>query len=608
VEIKNIRNIAIIAHVDHGKTTLVDQMLKQTGVFRANQEVAERVMDSNDQEKERGITIVAKNFSIQYKDIKLNIIDTPGHTDFGGEVERTLKMAEGVLLLVDAYEGPMPQTRYVLQKALGYHLKPIVVINKIDRPEARPNDVLDEVFDLFVDLEADDDQLDFPVVYASARDGYAKRDIDEESTVLTPLLDAIVAHIPPPTTNPDEPFQMLIQAQDYNDYVGRIGIGKVVNGSIRSGNQVAWLKRNGEKIKERVSEIYSFAGLERKSIKEAVAGDIVAITGIENVEIGDTLADINDPKLLPIITIDEPTLSMMFSVNDSPFAGQDGKYVTSRNLRERLYRELRSNVSLKVHDDKSRDSFHVSGRGLLHLSVLIESMRREGYELQVSKPKVIYKEINGKKAEPIEFLVIDVPKEFDGQVISLLGVRKGEMLNMRESNGRIHFEFKLPSRGLVGLRLRLLSSTQGTAIMYHNFHEYEYFKGAIPHRPVGVIASMSNGDVMAYALDGLRDRGVMFVKPGDKVYEGMIVGEHCDQKDIAVNVCRAKKATNMRSATADKSIKLSPPRELTLEMALEYIEDDELIEITPKTFRMRKKLLNETDRKRKRIAAHNVTK
>ena len=501
----------------------------------------------------------------------------------------------------------MPQTRYVLQKALGYHLKPIVVINKIDRPEARPNDVLDEVFDLFVDLEADDDQLDFPVVYASARDGYAMREIGEKSTVLTPLLDAIIEYIPPPTTNPDEPFQMLIQAQDYNDYVGRIGIGKVVNGSIRTGSQVAWLKRNGETSKEKISEIYSFAGLERVSIKEAVAGDIVAITGIENVEIGDTLADVSNPKPLPIITIDEPTLSMMFSVNDSPFAGQDGKYVTSRNLRERLYRELRSNVSLKVHDDKSRDSFHVSGRGLLHLSVLIESMRREGYELQVSKPKVIYKEINGKKAEPIEFLVVDVPKEFDGQVISLLGMRKGEMVSMRENNGRIHFEFKLPSRGLVGLRLRLLSSTQGTAIMYHNFHEYEFFKGAIPHRPVGVIASMSNGDVMAYALDGLRDRGVMFVKPGDKVYEGMVVGEHCDQKDIAVNVCRAKKASNMRSATADKAIKLSPARELTLEMALEYIEDDELIEITPKTFRMRKKLLKETDRKRNRTA-HNVSK
>jgi len=600
VEIENIRNIAIIAHVDHGKTTLVDQMLKQTGVFRSNQQVVERVMDSQDQERERGITIVAKNFSIQYKGIKLNIIDTPGHTDFGGEVERTLKMAEGVLLLVDAYEGPMPQTRYVLQKALGYHLKPIVVINKIDRPDGRPNDVLDEIFDLFVDLNADDKQLDFTVVYTSARDGYAKLEVEQKSNDLTPLLDAIIKHIPPPTANPDEPFQMLVQALDYNDYVGRIGIGKITNGSINSGSNVAWLKMDGEKRNERIGKIYSFSGLERESVQEATAGDIVAVTGIENVEIGDTLADANNPKPLPIISIDEPTLSMLFSVNNSPFAGKDGKYVTSRNLRERLYRELRSNVSLKVHDTNSSESFHVAGRGLLHLSVLIENMRREGYELQVSKPKVIYKEINGKKAEPVEFLVIDVPKEFDGQVISLLGLRKGEMLNMRESNGRINFEFKLPSRGLVGLRLRLLSSTQGTAIMYHNFYEYEYFKGDIPHRSQGVIVSMSNGDVMAYALDGLRDRGVMFAKPGDKVYEGMIVGEHCEQNDIAVNVCRAKKATNMRSATADKGIKLSPPRDLTLEMALEYIEDDELIEITPKTFRLRKKLLREHDRKRQR--------
>jgi GTP-binding protein len=602
MERKDIRNIAIIAHVDHGKTTLVDKMLRQTGVFRANQQVAERVLDSYDQEKERGITIVAKNFSIQYKGIKLNIIDTPGHTDFGGEVERTLKMAEGVLLLVDACEGPMPQTRYVLQKALGYHLKPIVVINKIDRIEGRPNEVLNEIFDLFVELNADDDQLDFPVIYASARDGYAKCELEDKSDNLTPLFEAIIRYIPQPEANPNEPFQMLIYTLDYNDYVGRIGVGKIANGSIRSGNAVVWFKRNGERHNKRVGEIFSFEGLGRKSVQEAVAGDIIAVTGIEDIEIGDTLADVTDPKPLPIVSIDEPTLSMLFSVNNSPFSGIDGKYITSRNLRERLYRELRSNVSLRVHDTHSTESFHVEGRGLLHLSVLIESMRREGYELQVSKPKVIYKEINGKKAEPIESVVIDVPKEYDGQVISLLGSRRGEMLNMKENNGRINFEFKIPSRGLVGLRLRLLSSTQGNAIMYHNFYEYEYFKGTIPHRAQGVLVSVSRGDVTPYALDGLRDRGVMFVKPGDKVYEGMIAGEHCEQNDITVNVCRAKKATNIRSATGEKAIKLSPPRDLTLEMALEYIEDDELIEITPKTFRLRKKLLKENDRKRQKMA------
>ncbi|GJQ60156.1 MAG: translational GTPase TypA [Candidatus Scalindua sp. AMX11] len=594
------RNIAIIAHVDHGKTTLVDEMLKQTGVFRSNQEVAERVLDSNDQERERGITIVAKNFSIMYKGLKLNIIDTPGHSDFGGEVERILKMAEGVLLLVDAYEGPMPQTRYVLQKALDFNLKPIVVINKIDRPDSRPGDVLEEIFDLFVDLNANDNQLDFPVIYASARNGYAKLEIEEENDDLIPLFDAIVKYIPAPSVSLEKPFQMLVHTLDYSEYEGKIAIGKIVNGTIPSNSAVTWFSRSGEKSNERVRDIYSFVGLGRKKVESASAGDIVAITGIENIEIGDTLASMDDPKPLPIIDIDEPTLTMIFSVNDSPFAGLEGKFVTSRNLRERLNRELRSNVSLKVHDTSSSESFHVSGRGLLHLSVLIENMRREGYELQVSKPKVIFKEINGKKAEPIEIVVIDVPKEFEGQVISLLGSRKGEMLNMREVNARTHFEFKMPSRGLVGLRLRLLSSTQGTAIMYHNFHEYEYFKGDILHRAQGVLVSMSQGDTTAYALDSLRERGVMFYKPGCKVYEGMIIGEHCEQNDIAVNVCRAKKATNMRSATADKGIKLAPPRELTLEMALEYIEDDELIEITPKTFRLRKKLLKENDRKRQK--------
>lgn len=599
---EDIRNIAIIAHVDHGKTTLVDQMLRQSGVFRSNQDVEERVLDSNDQEKERGITIIAKNFSVQYKNIKLNIIDTPGHTDFGGEVERTLKMAEGVLLLVDSYEGPMPQTRYVLQKALGYHLKPIVVINKIDRIDGRPNDVLNEIFDLFVELNANDDQLDFPVIYASAKEGYARLNLDDKNSNLEPLFEAIIKYIPSPGGKPEYPLQMLIHTLDYNDYVGRIGIGKIVNGSIKNNSEVVWFRRNGDKRIERVREVYSFSGLGRKCVEEAAAGDIAAVTGIENIEIGDTLASKDDPKQLPIISIDEPTLSMIFSVNDSPFAGIDGKYVTSRNLRERLYKELHSNVSLKVTDSNSSDSFHVAGRGLLHLSVLIENMRRDGYEMQVSKPKVIYKEINGKKAEPIEFAVIDVPKEFEGTVISILGSRKADMLNMRENNGRTFFEYKIPSRGLIGLRTRLLSATQGNAIIYNNFHEYEYFKGDIPHRAQGVLISMAQGDVTMYALDLLRDRGVMFTKPGDKIYEGMIVGEHCEQNDIAVNVCRTKKATNIRSSTSDKGIKLSPPRDMSLEMALEYIEDDELVEITPKTFRLRKKFLKENDRKRYKTA------
>ena len=597
-ENKDIRNIAIIAHVDHGKTTLVDKMLKQAGVFRVNQVVAERVMDSNDQEKERGITILAKNFSVEYKGIKLNIIDTPGHADFGGEVERTLKMAEGVLLLVDAYEGPMPQTRYVLQKALGYHLKPIVVINKIDRADGRPDDVLNEIFDLFVELNANDDQLDFPVIYASARDGYAKLKVDDENVDLIPLFESIVKYIPRPEAKVDSPFQMLVYTLDYNDYVGRIGIGKIVNGTLRPNEPVTWFSRSGAKSVKRIGDIYSFIGLNRESVPEAFAGDIVAVAGIENIEIGDTLAGMVDPKQLPIVDIDEPTLSMIFSVNDSPFSGLEGKYITSRHVRERLYKELRSNVALKVSDTSSSESFHIAGRGLLHLSVLIENMRREGYELQVAKPKVIYKEINNKKAEPIEFVVVDVPKEFEGAVISLLGARKGEMLDMRENNGRTNFEFKMPSRGLIGLRTRLLSLTQGNAIMYHNFQEYEYFKGDIPHRAQGVMVSMAQGEATVYALDGLRDRGVSFVKPGDKVYEGMVIGEHCEQHDISVNVVRAKKASNMRSSTSDKSVKLAPPRDLSLEIALEYIEDDELIEITPKTFRIRKKMLKEGERKK----------
>ena len=595
----DVRNVAIIAHVDHGKTTLVDQMLKQSGTFRSNQQIqnVERIMDSNDLERERGITILAKNTAINYKGVKINIIDTPGHADFGGEVERVLKMADGVLLLVDAAEGTMPQTRFVLRKALGYNLRPLVVINKIDRPDARCMDVLDEVFDLFVELNATDEQLDFMVIYASGREGYAKLSLEDDNKDIVPLLDAILHYVPKPSGDPGAPLQMQITALDYNDYVGRIGIGKIFMGSINAGQQVTRIDKNSNHTTHRITELFTFTGLGKEPVKSAKAGDIVALTGIENIDISDTIASIDNPQAMTKISIDEPTLSMTFSVNNSPFCGQDGKYVTSRNLRERLYRELRANVALKVEDTETPDAIRVSGRGLLHLSVLIENMRREGYELQVSKPKVIFKELEGEKAEPIEYVVIDVPKEYEGQAISMFGSRKGEMLSMDTAKNITHFEFKVPSRGLIGLRNRLLSSTRGEAVMYHNFYAYEHYKGDIAHRIQGVLISMALGEITAYALDGLLDRGIMFVKPGDRVYEGMIVGEHCEQNDISVNVIRAKKATNIRCATADKGIKLPPPREFSLEMALEYIEDDELVEITPKTFRLRKKLLTENERR-----------
>ncbi|HEY4481646.1 MAG TPA: translational GTPase TypA [Candidatus Brocadiaceae bacterium] len=595
----DVRNIAIIAHVDHGKTTLVDQLLKQSGTFRSNQQIqnVERIMDSNELERERGITILAKNTSINYKGVKINIIDTPGHADFGGEVERVLKMADGVLLLVDAAEGTMPQTRFVLRKALGYKLKPLVVINKIDRPDARCTEVLNEVFDLFVELNATDEQLDFTVVYASGREGYAKLSLDDDNRDITPLLDTILCYVPKPEGDSDAPLQIQISSLDYNDYVGRIGIGRVYAGTINAGQQIVRIDKSGNHTTQKVVEVFTFIGLGRQSVKSGCAGDIVAITGIEEIDISDTIASVENPQIVPRINIDEPTISMIFSVNNSPFSGQDGKYVTSRNLRERLYRELRSNVALKVEDTETPDALRISGRGLLHLSILIENMRREGYELQVSKPKVIFKELNGLKAEPVEYVVIDVPKEFEGQVISLLGARKGEMLSMDSDKDITHFEFKVPSRGLIGMRNRILSSTRGEAVMYHSFYDYEPFKGDITHRIQGVLISMATGEVTAYALEALQDRGIMFVKPGDRVYEGMIVGEHCEQNDISVNVIRAKKATNIRCATAEKGIKLQPPREFSLELALEYIEDDELVEITPGTFRLRKKLLTENERK-----------
>ncbi|MEK6622502.1 MAG: translational GTPase TypA [Planctomycetota bacterium] len=602
----DVRNVAIIAHVDHGKTTLVDQLLKQSGTFRSNQQIqnVERIMDSNDQERERGITILAKNTAINYAGVKINIIDTPGHADFGGEVERILNMADGVLLLVDAAEGTMPQTRFVLRKALAYNLRPLVVINKIDRPEARCVEVLNDVFDLFVELNATDEQLDFTVIYASGRDGYAKMSLDEPNKDITPLLETILKYVPKPKGDASAPLQMQVASLDYNDYVGRIGIGRITRGTISIGQQVVRIDKNGNHAMHRVTELFTFTGLGRQPVKSAMAGDIVAISGIENIDISDTIASPEKPEALPLISIDEPTLSMIFSVNNSPFCGQDGKYVTSRNLRERLYRELRANVALKVEDTASPDALRVSGRGLLHLSVLIENMRREGYELQVSKPKVIFKELNGEKAEPIEYVVIDVPKDYEGHAISMLGSRKGEMLTMDTNKNITHFEFKVPSRGLIGLRNRLLSATRGEAVMYHNFYNYEPYKGDIAQRIQGVLVSMAGGEATPYSLDSLKDRGIMFVKPGDQVYEGMIVGEHCEQNDISVNVIRAKKATNIRCANAEKGIKLQPPRDFTLEMALEYIEDDELLEITPKTFRLRKKLLTENERRtNKRQAA-----
>ncbi len=602
----DVRNVAIIAHVDHGKTTLVDQLLKQSGTFRSNQQIqnVERIMDSNDQERERGITILAKNTAINYAGVKINIIDTPGHADFGGEVERILNMADGVLLLVDAAEGTMPQTRFVLRKALAYNLRPLVVINKIDRPEARCVEVLNDVFDLFVELNATDEQLDFTVIYASGRDGYAKMSLDEPNKDITPLLDTILKYVPKPKGDASAPLQMQVASLDYNDYVGRIGIGRITRGTISIGQQVVRIDKNGNHAMHRVTELFTFTGLGRQPVKSAMAGDIVAISGIENIDISDTIASPEKPEALPLISIDEPTLSMIFSVNNSPFCGQDGKYVTSRNLRERLYRELRANVALKVEDTASPDALRVSGRGLLHLSVLIENMRREGYELQVSKPKVIFKDLKGEKAEPVEYVVIDVPKEYEGQAISMLGSRKGEMLTMDTNKNITHFEFKVPSRGLIGLRNRLLSATRGEAVMYHNFYNYEPYKGDIAQRIQGVLVSMAGGEATPYSLDSLKDRGIMFVKPGDQVYEGMIVGEHCEQNDISVNVIRAKKATNIRCANAEKGIKLQPPRDFSLEMALEYIEDDELLEITPKTFRLRKKLLTENERRtNKRQAA-----
>jgi GTP-binding protein len=595
---KTVRNVAIIAHVDHGKTTLVDQMLRQCGQFRDGQLKGERILDSNDLERERGITILSKNIAIRYKGTKINLIDTPGHADFGGEVERVLKMADGCLLLVDAFEGPMPQTTFVLRKAFEFGLRPIVVINKTDRPDARPADVQDEVLDLFIELGADGDALEFPTVYASATEGYAALDPAGRPGNIFVLFDTILEHVPAPQVDPAAPLQMLIATLDHSDYVGRIGIGRVFAGTIHAARNVTVIRRDGTQARERVGELYVFDGLGRQKVDQVVAGDICAVVGLDSVDIGNTIADADDPRPLPIVRIDEPTLHMTFRINDSPFTGRCGKFLTSGHLRERLDRELQRNVALRVEPGPTPEEFHVSGRGVLHLSVLIENMRREGYELAVGKPKVIFRELDGKKTEPIEMCIVEVPTTHVGPVMELMGARRAVCNKMETRDSQSHVEFTIPTRGLIGLRNRLMTATQGTIIMHHNFYEYEFFRGGIPHRTNGVLLASEAGQVTAYALDNLANRGVMFVSPGQPVYEGQIVGEHCREGDIMVNVCRGKKLTNIRAASADKTVVLKTPREITLEIALEFIEDDELVEVTPDALRLRKRRLRESDRKR----------
>lgn len=593
----DIRNVAIIAHVDHGKTTLVDVMLRQSGQYRASQLQGERILDSNDLERERGITILAKNIAINYGRTKINIIDTPGHADFGGEVERTLQMADGALLLVDAFEGPMPQTKFVLRKAFANKIRPIVVINKIDRPDSRPDEVLNEIFDTFVELGADEEQLDFPYIFASGKGGFASHDPQATSGDIQPLFDLIVERVPGPKVEPDGPFRMLCTSLDFSEYVGRIAIGRISSGKVRRAQRAALVQKDDVIVPGSVDSVMVFDKLGRVEVEVAEAGDIVALVGFGTVSIGDTIADAEDPVALPRIEVGEPTLSMQFRVNDSPLVGE-GQFLTSRHIRERLDKELRSNVALRVEDTEERDSFKVSGRGLLHLSVLIETMRREGYELAVGKPEVILKRIDGVVQEPYEYLVVDVPQGQMGPVMELVGARRGELSKMDVKGAYAHLEFMIPARGLLGLRNRLMSATQGEAIMHHNFHGYQPFKGEIPRRANGVMISMVRGQAVAYALDGLQERGTMFVEPGDAVYEGMIIAENARGDDMVVNPAKEKKLTNMRASGSDKNVLLKPPRQLTLEYALEYIEADELVEITPSKIRLRKKDLTEEGRKR----------
>ena len=594
---EKIRNVAIIAHVDHGKTTLVDQLLKQNNVFRENQVIRDRFLDSNDLERERGITILSKNISIRYKDFKINLIDTPGHADFSGEVERVLKMADGVLLLVDAFEGTMPQTRFVLKKALELHLIPIVIINKMDRTQARPKAVLDEIYDLFIDLEADDDQLDFPIIYASAREGWACRTSDKKGEDMLPLMNAIIDELPSPkiaygTT------QLQITTIDYSSYTGRIGIGRVFRGDVAVNKQYKLVTRDGNLRDIYIKQLYTFEGLNREVAVKVGAGDICAVVGIEDINIGDSITDFHDPEPMPIINIDEPTISMSFTINNSPFFGKEGKYVSSRHLRDRLYRELESDVALKIEEGISKDIFKVSGRGVLHLSILMENMRRDGYEFSVGRPHVIYKEIDGKKAEPIEELVVEVPADLSGKVIEIVGKRRANMVKMEDKGNMKELVFHIPSRGLMGIRNKLLTATSGEAVIYHRFYQYEYFKGAIPRRQNGVIVSKGTGIVSAYALDSLQDRGRFFVVPGEEVYKGQIVGEYNKEGDIDVNLQKTKKLTNMRAARADRALKVIPAQRMSLEEYLDFIENDELVEITPKSIRIRKVELDELKRKR----------
>ncbi|MEN7972347.1 MAG: translational GTPase TypA [Verrucomicrobiota bacterium] len=593
---QEIRNIAIIAHVDHGKTTLVDEIIKQAQLFRDNEDMQECMLDSNDLERERGITILSKNISVNYKGVKVNVIDTPGHSDFGGQVERVLNLADGVLLLVDAAEGPMPQTRFVLDKALELDLKPVVIINKIDKPDARPETIHDKVFDLFVELDANDDQLDFPMLYCSGKDGWADNELDGPRDSILPLMDAILEHIPAPEVR-EGPVQMQVTSLDYNDYVGRIGVGRVYRGTLDVTSPLMRVFRDGTQKQTQIKQLFTFEGMGRSEVDEVPCGDLCAIVGIPDIDIGDSITDLEHPEALPPISIDQPTLSMVFTVNDSPFFGQDGKYVTSRHLRERLLKETERDVALHV-DDSSGDSFRVSGRGVLHLSILIETMRREGFEMSVAQPQVIFKEKHGKKEEPVEILHVDVPDEHAGKAIELAGTRKGEMVDMEQHGLRKMIRFQIPTRGLIGLRSKMLTATAGEAIVTHRFLHYEPFKGPIQQRNNGVLISQGKGTAVAFAIDALQQRGIFFVDPGEECYEGMILAEHCIDKDLVVNIQKAKQLTNMRASGTDRAMKIAPAQVKSLEEALEYIAADELVEITPHHIRLRKKLLTENDRKR----------
>ena len=600
----DLRNIAIIAHVDHGKTTLVDQIMRQAKLFRDNEVVADCFLDNNDLERERGITILSKNISITYNNVKINVIDTPGHSDFGGQVERVLKLADGVLLLVDSAEGPMPQTRFVLDKALQLGLRPIVVINKVDKPDARPEAVYGKVFDLFCELNATEEQLDFPVLYASGRDGWAVRDLnDPRDAGIVPLLEAILQYIPAPRQL-SGPVQTQVATLDYSNFVGRIGIGRVYRGTLDLSKPLVIVKRDGSERPAAVKQLFTFDGLGRKEVQKVECGDLCAIVGITDIDISDTLCDAEHPEAMAPIAIDEPTISMNFRINDSPFFGKEGKYVGSRQLRERLFKETERDVALQV-EEISGDTFKVSGRGVLHLAILIETMRREGYELAVAKPQVITKEVDGVRQEPIERLSVDVPSEFAGKIIEMVGLRRGEMLQMESRGNRQLIEFYIPTRGLIGLRSKALTASQGEAIINHLFDHYEMWRGAIPSRQNGVLISMGNGKAIPFAIDGLQQRGEFFIDPGVEVYEGMIVGEHCKEGDIVVNVQRAKQLTNLRAAGSDRNMKIAPARKLSLEQALEYIDDDELVEVTPKNIRLRKFFLSELERRRHRVQQLN---